>query len=319
MDIVSYVNNLARNGFGVWHGVEYSQAVVENPDAWEALPLTPEPTLYYVKFGGDWGGLWGSPDTWRALRAKDARIIPYFYCTPQNVDAYAGLDAQLKQIGYPLTVLDVEFEWQHYEMQLARMLDSLNTDQNPVAFCGLAWFAGYASWEALASTLANYPSVAYLAMAYLSELTNVAKLPQPPGFEAPASSAMEYAQRWLATVVPNQPTGVILDSASLSDTDAISWWSSALAPSIWYADTLTSDAWDALIHVAPPDTAYTFTQQTISDINTNLGQALAWSDTLLTSIGAASAVDLHVQQEQQALVTAIQTAMHTARKLALGE
>ena len=333
MDIISYVQTLNHADFGVWYGVDESKSIDENGylSAPGFTKFTPSPSLDFVKFGGDWGGLWGTSDDWRNLRAAPGRtIVPYIYCLPEHADAYPPLIFQLRNIGFPLVVLDCEFEWAHNETLLERMLGQIDPEQNPTALTGIAWFGGYSSYDAFGRTLAKFPSLLYMPQAYLSELTNLAAGAPPDGIVKPPSTPLEYAQRWLALVLPNQPCAVMLDAQSVAarDPDVLAWWQGSVMPSIWYADTLDTATWAALPHNVP-DVTLSFSQSDITAVNTNLGQSLAWCDQLIdmirntnkhvVTVDSRTAVDDQWLVQQQSLVVSIESALHTARHLTEGE
>lgn len=307
MDIPTRLQALWNGGYGVWIGVEESEAIVARGDYTAldlAMELQPAPRAIYVKFGGDWGGLWGTDSDYATIRATYPAVIPYMYCLPLHAQAYPALAGSLYRAGYPMVVADVEFEWDGSENLLATMLDNWDLTSNLMGLCGLAWFDGYPNWQAFSSAV-NGRDLVYMPMAYLASLT---KLPKG---ETPVS----HTRAWLQRVVPDCYESIIIDARSLGADDATNeFFTGGIGGSIWYLNDLDTGKWTSqLSHPdVTPDTV-TLPSAEVIQINSNLGQIISWVDGMRTTTDADGNV-LHVGMK-----AALMDALHQTRHLTQGE
>jgi len=307
MDIPTRVQSIWQGGYGVWIGVEESEAIVARGD-YSALDLAmllqPAPRAIFVKFGGDWGGLWGDEARYAAIRAAYPNVIPYFYTLPQHANVYPVLAGALYRAGYPMVVADVEFEWSGSEHQLGVMLDQWNVDSNLMGLCGLAWFDGYPTWQEF-SGVVNGRNLLYMPMAYLATLT---KLPK-------GQTPVSHTRDWLQRVVPDCYESIVLDAKSLgADSATMEFFSGGVSGSIWYLNTLDSAQWEhSLDHPAEVTADVSFNAATLVQINSNIGEVLSQIDSISTTPDADGSVLFAGQK------AALLQALHDARHLTQGE
>ena len=132
------------HGAGVFYSVEDSQKILEGADYREFLPsLNPAPAFHVVKFGGDWGGLWGTPERWGQLAQEKDTIIPLIYCLPSQVAKYRDIVGGLFHDGYKAVFLDCEMSFANRAIDMSRLLASMNVADNLVVVTSYAWFQGW--------------------------------------------------------------------------------------------------------------------------------------------------------------------------------
>ncbi|MDE3077116.1 MAG: hypothetical protein KGJ86_17000 [Chloroflexota bacterium] len=340
---------------GVFVDVTNSQRIVEHPDqaqeffAETANKLTPEPYPICVKFGGDWGGMWGDPERWAQLRQTDWRVVPYLFCEPAYADRYPLLVGDLVGLGYPAVVLDVEEDWDGHGDKLAAMLDQLNLADNLIGVSGYAWFGAFSAPLNFVGAL-HGKDLVYLPQAYLGQLTA-------------AADPLAYMQVQLGSE-PFQglPMAYTLDASSLVQryvtaapiARALPWWA-------WHLTDVDPEMWSAACANDPPveidqdepgvletpaeeaaegdspavaNLPAPGTPAALSEAATNLGQSLVWLqqlDTIATELkgtglmgGVITADEFfpHIQQlgvQAGNLVADVTGAQHAARKLIGGE
>ncbi len=237
-------------GSSVFVAQTLSQHIVTTGDASPLAALaqlSPKPSAAAVKFGGDWGGLWGTPSTWGQLSPKSAApppvpIVPYLYLLPQHIDAYPAMIGGLFADGYPAVILDVEMEWAGHELELADLLDQLNLADNLIGVCGYAWYEGWPDKGLAMAAALKGKDIVYMPMAYAGV-----------GWATP--TPVDTIARELARVVPTQHRAYIFDGAALDE-----GWSRDLAagskPSwYWHMSTLTIPRWSYLTDQPQPSDA----------------------------------------------------------------
>lgn len=229
-------------GPGVFVAQALSQQIVSSGDASPLATLTsmsPKPSAAAVKFGGDWGGLWGSPATWGALSPKSKTppplpIIPYLYPLPQHIDAYPAMIGGLFADGYPAVILDVEMDWEGHEKELGQLLDQLNLADNLIGLCGYAWYDGWQDQGRAMAEALKGKDLIYMPMAYAGV-----------GWISPSGPPMDYIEAELfgLGIIEHSSTAFIFDGLALDQgwRDAIS--SFHQASWYWYSQTLTVPRW----------------------------------------------------------------------------
>lgn len=228
-------------GYGLWLGVDLSRRVVESgslaPVADIIAPLHAAgvaPGHLYVKFGGDWGGLWGAPGTWGMLSPRAPvppaiPIVPYIYVVPQHVDSYRDMVGGLFADGYPAVVLDVEMDWVGHGLQLRQLLQSLNLKDNLIGIAGFAWFTGWPNAKEDFGAAISDLDLVYLPMVYYSFLQTE---------KSADFNAFDFVTSELSRVVPSLPKAWILDGTAV-DLGAVQQLLPTLPPSYWHAGDVT--------------------------------------------------------------------------------
>lgn len=312
---------------GVWLGVDDSQKVVGDPTQFPEVcaklnDLEPNPGFVAVKFGGDWGGMWGNPDLWGQLVGAypPGNVVPYLFCTPEHVSSYRDMVGGLFQLGYPAVILDCEEQWAGFESSMRSMLQGLNLDQNLIGVTGYAWFGAFPDGGAAFGKCIRDLNIVYLPQAYLSELT----VAQPGTF---------MADQLAATGIDQLPLSYVLDANSVPAATVLEQ-QSGLPASVWHLGTVDRVTWRTVFGAAltpapveaqpepapeaPAETTVTEPVQAPAPFNaavanTNLGQALDYCDKLRTAL-----VDVETDDEEN-LIKAIELCIHTARQATGGE
>ncbi|MHB1701117.1 MAG: hypothetical protein ACYCSN_13485 [Acidobacteriaceae bacterium] len=236
-------------GSGVFVAQGLSQQIVTTGDGSPLAALSklsPKPSAAAVKFGGDWGGLWGTPQTWGQLSPKSAApppvpIVPYLYLLPQHIDAYPAMIGGLFADGYPAVTLDVEMKWAGHEAELSQLLDQLNLADNLIGLCGYAWYEGWPDRGARMAVALEGKDIVYIPMAYAGV-----------GWSCPYTSAtpMSYIKNEVGMVATEQPKAYIFDAEAV---DA-GWSNQVSARPSWYwqESTLTAARWRLIQYQRQP-------------------------------------------------------------------
>lgn len=246
LDVEQRFRDIFGGGYGLWYGAADSQKIVEGDlsllDQTDTT-LDPNPTVHIVKFGGDWGGMWGTEET-RAAPFKhlaNGEVVPYLYVVPDWWVRVPNLVGELFRMGYRAVLLDVEQEWFGQEHLLVNLLDVIDTDQNCVGVSGYAFgFAG-ANPTAFAEAVTSH-NVVYFPQAYLGEYTD------HPGYD----TALAATQAQLESLGLDKRMSVILDKPSLSDPDAVAWLHTGIGGSVWHNEDVPPEGWAALTAAQNP-------------------------------------------------------------------
>lgn len=247
MDAKQAWTDLFAGGAALWYNVTDSETLAEGRQdlvAQSNQTLNPYPTLHVVKFGGDWGGMWGNDQVWTSIAQAHRNVIPYLYCVPDWWPRYGALCGALFRAGFKGVILDCEEQWYGSENLLDQMLASIEPDHNLIGVTGYAWFDNYPGVQELttlpyAQVVSKY-NVVYFPQAYLVEL-NV-------GIADPIA----HASGWLSAAgFDAERTSIILAAADLSVPARVVWAKAGpIGASIWHNGNVTEAGWAAL--VGPP-------------------------------------------------------------------
>ena len=286
------------------HGLFYNQ--FDSQTFVTSGEFTPDVTAdyYVIKYGGDWGGLWGNPDTWGKLSPKGGnthRIVPMIYVKPEHWSKYRDIVGGLFAMGYPSVFLDVEDEWKGNESILYSLLTSLNVDDNAIAVIGYGWFNGWDNDGKAFKGVINALNVVYIPMVYMSDWANET--------EGIAQVTHDLSEITRVIVPAFDPEGIgSVDNKLFGNTFA--FVPSAL---LWCRETVSMDEIQTFLStLTVADIAQPDTRSTTEKVNASLGQGIEYVNQLLQFREGMT-------QQQIDLVTAISDTMHNARKTNGGE
>jgi hypothetical protein len=269
-----------------------SQNVVLTGELPDLSSYNPLPDYVCIKFGGDWGGLWGNPENWGKLSPHNVseypRIIPYLYCVPEYANTYRDVVGGLIADGFPAVVLDMEMDFDRREGYARSIMQDMNCQDNLIAVTGFAWFNGWSDQGQAFSDIMKTFDIIYLPQVYLSDFHN-----PDSGLQIVA----EYSR--LFSGLPMLP---VYDRVAFAKLQPLS---DHRPCALWCYQQKTSWPSDQTTTVADVSTG--------ADINTALGQALVYCDEL------AEYLKPYKSANADNLIQAIQNCLHTARRLNNGE
>lgn len=295
----SYQQRLGKRG--IFYNQDDSQAIVTTGE------FTPaEVADYYViKFGGDWGGLWGNPELWGKLSPKGGnktRIIPMVYCLPDHWSSYKDIVGGLLNLGYPAVILDVEMEWAGSESVYYQLLSQLNLDENLVPITGYAWFHGWPDGGKAFKKVTNTFNTVYMPQCYLSDWNN-----EVQGI-AQIERDMTDFHLYLAPLMDAECVGAVSNHLFKPTTFAHS-----PGNALWCEETTSQDERQTYLAMPPVADIPLPDERTVNQrVNDSLGQGIEYVNQLLQFREGMT-------QQQIDLVTGISDAIHNARKMNGGE
>jgi hypothetical protein len=286
MDAKQAWTDLFGGGAALWYNVTDSETIAEGRQdlvAQSNQTLNPHPALHVVKFGGDWGGMWGNDQVWTSIAQQYPNVIPYLYCVPDWWPRYGALCGALFRAGFKGVILDCEEQWYGAEHLLDQMLLSIEPDHNVIGVTGYAWFDNYPGLSGpttvpYAQVVARY-NVVYFPQAYLVELTA-------------EKDPVGHASEWLAAAgFDAERTSIILAEADLATPARVKWaQGGSIGVGVWHNGDVTTAGWEALVGPprppgpeAPPPPPPQLSIQLSKDVADALQAALA----IPTGVGGA--------------------------------